>query len=364
MKILAWTVIPTHHQSGFYAALREEGVDLRVCYFGRVLEDRTRIGWSAPESLPEGELYVQAVAREIGRVPDWRERVHLVPGCRTRFLRRLCKRLSAEGAPWVHYGERAIPGLRWYVSWPLKRWYAHMVNRHALGAFGYGVLALQDFARWGIDPARTAQIAYAVPACDSGAEPDTECERFREGRPAFLFLGSLNRRKAIDVLIRAFARLEMRTEDWVLLLVGFDESGGRYARLARRLAAADRILFRGALPAADVAGALGSADVLLLPSRRDGWGVVVNEAASVGKALVASDRCGAAYELIQPGENGFRVRAGSTESLEHAMQAYVNDSKLAEAHGARSLELFGDVTPIRTAEHFLAALHSWRVANR
>ena len=60
---------------------------------------------------------------------------------------------------------------------------------------------------------------------------------------------------------------------------------------------------------------LRRADVLVLPSLFDGWGAVLNEGASAGKALISTTECGAAWHLIRHGDNGFRVQAGSEKAL-------------------------------------------------
>ena len=85
--------------------------------------------------------------------------------------------------------------------------------------------------------------------------------------------------------------------------------------------------------------------VFVLPSRFDGWGVVLNEAASMGLALIGSDRSDASYHLIRPGVNGFQVRAGNVESLRSAHLAYVRNPWFAEKHGEASLTIAEDFTP-------------------
>jgi glycosyltransferase involved in cell wall biosynthesis len=100
--------------------------------------------------------------------------------------------------------------------------------------------------------------------------------------------------------------------------------------------------------------------VLVLPSRFDGWGVVLNEGASMGLALISTGHCGAAYHLIQPGENGIRVNAGSVESLAAAMAAYTRNPELAAKHGRESVRISREYSPERNAKRFVAALETWQ----
>jgi glycosyltransferase involved in cell wall biosynthesis len=98
--------------------------------------------------------------------------------------------------------------------------------------------------------------------------------------------------------------------------------------------------------------------VLILPSRHDGWGFVLNEAASLGKALIASDGCGAAHHLIEHEVNGYRFPVGDRGALSLAMLAYCRNRGLERRHGAESLRIFEDFTPERNAQRLEEALVS------
>jgi glycosyltransferase involved in cell wall biosynthesis len=125
------------------------------------------------------------------------------------------------------------------------------------------------------------------------------------------------------------------------------------------LGLSDRVLFRGVMPVTAVGSVLAACDVLVLPSRFDGWGVVLNEAASAGLALVASEKVGAAYHLIEPGLTGFRVKAECRSSLVTALRLYARDAELAGLHGAHSRTLFSRFTPQHNVERFITAVRAW-----
>ncbi|MCC6234730.1 MAG: glycosyltransferase family 4 protein, partial [Verrucomicrobiales bacterium] len=143
-------------------------------------------------------------------------------------------------------------------------------------------------------------------------------------------------------------------------MVGPRERGERYIRMASDLGVEDSIMFMGAVSPDRIQSLMRAANVVVLPSRHDGWGVVISEAIAVGKAIIASDRCGAALDLISPGINGFLVKAGSVESLAEAMAAYIQDPLLATRHSARSLELSHCVQPDSVGRLFEDAMVSWR----
>jgi glycosyltransferase involved in cell wall biosynthesis len=360
MKLLIWTNIPNHYQTHFFEALREMGVDLKVCYYERVHRQRVAMGWTDVQEPPQGEQFiVQELPAALEQVADWRERIHVVPGFGNRFLRRLVLALCRSGVRWVHWSEPARPGLRWFLGYPLKRAYAELVNRFALGALAISSFAAEDFARWGIQKERIGLLPYSSRAiAGPKQEADPLLAKFRGHRHAFLYMGSLCHRKGIDVLLRAYSKVSHGT-DWCLLLVGDDRSGGKYRELATKLGIANRTFFRGPVAVQQLSGVLASAEVLILPSRFDGWGVTLNEAAAQGLALVASDRCGAARHLIEPGRNGFVVTAGNSASLKRALEAYAVDPVLAREHGLVSKEILERYSPEENAKRLLQGIASW-----
>lgn len=365
-KYLIWMNMPSHHQADFFSALRQARLDVIVCYYEQVSSQRRQMGWTSPAKLPDGEHYVPKSLDALRDIPDWRERIHVHPGYASAFLRALARHLSREGVRWVHWSEpsRSSPALQWWLRWPLKRRYARLANRNALGVFGQGSMAIEDFTRWGIQPDRTAMLFYAVAGGNRDALPDPECASFCAGRPAFLFMGGLQRRKGIDLLLKAYANIARLDNRWTLLLAGPDSSGNTYAKIAKQLKIDSRLLFLGSISPDRRWSVLQASKVLLLPSRFDGWGVVVNEAASMGRAIIASNRVGASYHLVEPGCNGFRVAANSVSSLTRAMFAYTVDAELADRHGQHSLSLFSRFTPEANVARFLEAIRAWTAMRR
>ncbi len=356
LRLLVWMSIPTHHQSAFFASLRARGIDLVVHYLGRVTADRVSLGWATHDELPPGERYVDASLRALDLCADWRQRIHIVPGYGAVFLLQLVWRLSGQRVPWVHWGEHSWPRPRAYLTYAVKKFYWEMVRRHALGALAIGELARGELIRWGIPMDRIRFLPYAVPRVAVPA--DLEPAQMPIGRPTFVYLGLLCRHKGIDVLLFAMREVLTSHPEARLEMAGRDQPGGFYEHMAERLEISHAVRFSGVVDATRIGGVLQSADVLVLPSRHDGWGVVLNEAASLGKALIASDACGAAHHVIEPEVNGFRFPAGDRSALRTAMLAYCRNPGLARRHGAQSSRLFEEFTPERNALRLEEALES------
>ena len=105
-----------------------------------------------------------------------------------------------------------------------------------------------------------------------------------------------------------------------------------------------RDLVLGQLDQDAVAAEYAAADIFVLPSISEPWGMVLNEAAAAGLPLIATDACGAAWELIEDGANGFRVPAADAQALRDAI-AELEDPERRATFGARSREIAARFTP-------------------
>lgn len=193
-----------------------------------------------------------------------------------------------------------------------------------------------DYVRsFGVGADRIAIAPNAVDASvfDGPREPS-------DGTMRFLYVGRLDPEKGLDVLLRAFEEVPGE-----LVLVG---SGTAEAELRAR--AGDRVRFTGSLPRDEVAAWYRRADAFVLPSRSEPWGMVLNEAATAGLPLVATEGVGAARELVEHGVNGFRVPAEDERALAEALRRLADDGAFRSAAGARSRELVGRLTPQAWAE--------------
>lgn len=358
LGLLIWTSIPSHHQSSFFASLRSRGMDLVVHYLQHVTPNRLGMGWAAHDKLPDDERYVAGSLGALSLCADWRERIHIIPGYSQVFLLQLAWHLSHQQIPWLHWGEHTWPRPRAYLTFAVKRFYWQMTRKYALGALAIGDLARSEFLRWGMPPDRIRFLPYATPRVPALGERDSADMPMEA--PRFLFLGQLAPHKGIDLLLLAMREVLAAHSDARLEIAGKDQSKGYYASMAERLEISHAVRFSGVVDAARIGTVLSRCEVLILPSRHDGWGVVLNEAASLGKALIASDACGAAHHLIEQQVNGFRVPVSDRFALATAMLAYCRNRNLARRHGVESLRVFENFTPERNAQRLEEAIDSLR----
>ncbi len=175
------------------------------------------------------------------------------------------------------------------------------------------------------------------------ARSDREALRERLGLEGccFLAVGRLAPEKGFDVLLRAVAGVEGATT--VVLGAGPEED-----RLRRE--APPGVRFAGHVARDELPLWYAAADALVAPSRSEPWGFAIQEAAAAGLPIVATDAAGAAHDLVDEGENGFRVPAGDADALAAALQRVAGDPAFRARAGVRSEALAAALTPERWAD--------------
>ncbi len=145
--------------------------------------------------------------------------------------------------------------------------------------------------------------------------------------PVALFVGRLTCDKGIAELIEAFLQLENRIPNLRLLLVGSFEDGDPLPEdIRKHLETHDRVILAG--PVNDTAPYYAMADVLVLPSHREGLPTVVLEAHAAGKPVIGAAATGI-VDLLVDGETGLLFPVGDVSSLANAIARLIEDKALA-----------------------------------
>ena len=149
--------------------------------------------------------------------------------------------------------------------------------------------------------------------------------------PSAIYVGALERIKGFDSLVESWRIVAARVPDATLRIVG----SGRLAPLAAGLVSEfpGRVTWDEHLTAAEVAAAMDSSWTLVLPSRSEGLGRVLIEAACRGRALIGADR-GGIPDVVHPGENGLLVEPDDVDALASSLVAVLSDRTEAERLGA------------------------------
>lgn len=349
------TIVPSPYQRDLFAALSSrDDLDLNVCYMERASPDSP---W--PEAplrpferiLPGFWLPFSAVRVHVNwSLPDLEGFEVVVLSSFTSWTGQWLMRRGLEGRRWLFWGER-LRRQNGRVRENIQRRLAAPLAA-AAGIVGVGRAAEADY-RERFPYTRHFCIPYH---CDLAAFLGAP-RRNIGASLTFLFCGQMIRRKGVDLLLAAFDRLMAKGLDVDLRLVG------REARLAQFLAgvspqARARIRYEGFQPPERLPEYFSTSDIFVLPSRHDGWGVVVNQALGAGLPVIASDAVGAGLDLVEDGVNGFRFRAGDLDGLQRCMESLASSSETARRMGEASRRKAVTLTPEAGAEKWARVFES------
>ncbi|WP_123041898.1 glycosyltransferase family 4 protein [Cohnella candidum] len=194
--------------------------------------------------------------------------------------------------------------------------------------------------------------------------PEEKAELKRKGNlegVVLLAVGQFIPRKGLDVLLRAFAKLQRELPEGKasLLLIGGGPEEARYEEIIREEGIRG-VTIKRFLQKNELLPYWKLADAFVLPTRYDVWGLVFNEAAAFGLPIVTTDRAGAAGDLVRDGENGFVVPAEDTEELARALRRLAEDIDLRQQFSRRSREISELYSMDRMVDAHAAILEGWR----
>jgi glycosyltransferase involved in cell wall biosynthesis len=153
----------------------------------------------------------------------------------------------------------------------------------------------------------------------------------RSPTPLFIYLGRLKKYKRVDVVIRAFAGLNV--PDATLEIAGTGDHRARLERLVKSLKLADRVKFLGFITEDEKIHLLRRAWASTLASPKEGWGISNLEAAACGTPVIAANSPGIRESVID-GETGFLVPQDDVRAMTAAMRGIVESPALVSSLGA------------------------------
>ncbi|MEE4538576.1 MAG: glycosyltransferase family 4 protein [Erythrobacter sp.] len=344
MKMLFLTVMPAPYQRELFAALNEfPGVRAEVRYFTAMSQDRD---WQDPILSPSEFVMPGRTLHRLGGSAHWNSSViseikasHadlvVVSDYSAPTAQLAMRYLAARRRPFMFWGE--VPGFS--RRGPVGSWIRSRLQgpiHSASGIAAIGAVATEAYAR--LFPGKPVfNIPYF---CDLSRFESAEASTLTENENdiVILFSGQLIDRKGVDVLLSAFDIAASANPRLRLRLLGSGPERERYCGLVSSDLLA-RVEFIGHKEPSDLPEEFAKADVFCLPSRHDGWGVVVNEALGAGLPIIVSDAVGAGRDLVRDGQNGIATPAGNITALAEALMRIGGDDDLRSRMAMRSREM-------------------------
>ena len=323
LKVFVLTDCPSPYQVELFNEIEERGeCSLEVAYLRSRDPNRQ---WKS-SVIQHASIELDRSREEMSRARESARKADLAVFNYYRHsnAERLIDERAASGGPWCFWGER--PGFR-QPAWAgrlLRKWKLSKLHGTPAPIWGIGKFAVDEYRReFG------AQRAYFNLPYFSDLQRFADLEPRDRVERVFLFSGSLIARKGVDLLARAFVRLAREVPNVKLRLIGAGEQRETVAETLRLVS--EKVEFAGFRDWSELPSEYARADVLCVPSRYDGWGLVVPEGLASGLPVIGTDRMGAALEFVETGRNGWLIRAGDEDAVFNAMReaALLPQHKLA-----------------------------------
>ncbi len=303
------------------------------------------------EDFYENTTFWQRVKASIYWVNKFKPNVINLPGyyepamnvvlfyCRLKGIKVIISADSTEGDN---------PNVGWREA--LKRF----VVSKAHGFFCYGSKSAEYILKLGMKP---EQILVANNSVDNDRVDNVHAEALKTRETVkysyklrkynFIYVGRLIDVKNLDNLLTAYKSLA--DSDWGLIVLG---DGSEEANLKKFKSDnnLDGICFIEGQPWYDVPKILALADVFVLPSYSEPWGLVVNEAMACGLPVIVSNKCGSAYDAVKEGINGYTFNPYNIEELTLVFKKFVDSPESIIPFGQKSKEIIKRFSPENVAQ--------------
>ena len=170
--------------------------------------------------------------------------------------------------------------------------------------------------------------------------------------PLVVTASRLIKRKSPDLLISAFARVLKVVPDAKLVIAGSGREEDNLSRQIKGLNITNSVFMVGGLPKEKVAQLMAAADVFVLPSKMESFGLSLLEASAAGVPVVCSN-AGGIPEVFQDGFNALLYPPGDDNAMAKAIICLIQDRELAKTISANAVETASRFTWEMAAERTL-----------
>ncbi len=369
--VILTEIIAPYRIPVFNALARQSGVDLHAIFLAET-----------DQALRQWRVYTDEIRFSYEVLPAWRWRVGKLNLLVNRGLSPaldaarpqtiICggynypaswealwwaRRRGVRFVLWTESNEQDTRSGRVVVEW-LKRYFVRSCHAFVVpGKSSCAYLLALGASKQVIFTAPNAvdNSFFAAQAQKTRAHTTEFREKLKLPSRFILFVGRLVREKGIFDLLAAYAKLEttMRSEVG-LVFAGDGVAREELTQQAKRISPG-RICFPGFAQRENLAGLYALAEVLILPTHSDPWGLVVNEAMACGLPIIVSNVAGCSADLVEDAWNGCVVPPRDSQKLSAAIHCVLGQPEMTQRMSARSLERIRNYSPEACADGLAAA---------
>ena len=337
MKVLYITNLPSPYRVEFFSELGKK-CDLTVVYERKTAADRDK-KWNAKSQNTYREVFLsgKAIGNENSFCPEIIKHLkkdydHIIIGVYSTYTAMFAALyMRMRGIPYIISSDGGFVAVENKLKYYIKRFFIGS----AKAWLSTGKETTKYLQYYGADLKNIYEYPFTS-LCESDIlsvpTPKEEKDMLRQqlglkGEKIIVSVGQFIYRKGFDVLIEAINHLG---NDIQLYIIGGEKEnlqkliGGELPPNVNTLGFMDKkTLFKY----------YRAADLFVLPTREDIWGLVINEAMACGLPVITTDKCIAGLELIENGVNGYIVSVGNSKELAQRIDDvfYCNENDIGQS---------------------------------
>ncbi|WP_165481111.1 glycosyltransferase family 4 protein [Legionella impletisoli] len=206
-----------------------------------------------------------------------------------------------------------------YLKLAFRSLLRKLVFTYSVGVLVCGARGIESAVLAGCPKEKIIDFPYSVDVerlkSDEPESIPVECfNDKKQNKKIIFFSGRMIQRKGLSTLLDALAQLK-QNNTWVLWIEGDGPLINDYKLQASELDISEKIRFLGFCQYDLHSWLIREADIVVVPSLEDPWGIVVDEGIQLEKVVVVSDAVGSGRDRIIDGQNGYLFPAGNSSVL-------------------------------------------------
>jgi glycosyltransferase involved in cell wall biosynthesis len=330
-KILWLTNIPSPYRVDFFNLLGKS-VDLEVI-FEREESTERNAGWYGVNFNHFSHLFLKGIKFGSDSSISFSVIKHLKNNLEFIFISNpmtptgliATTYLKIKKIPFVIEGDGGFPK---YTEPIFKRIIKNFALKKATWYFSSGKSHTSYYEYYGVNKSKIISYHFSSTLNnDFVTKPLTQKEKTSirknkaiENKKIIIYVGQFVYRKGLDILFEALRDLN---SNYLLLLVGDTQKA--FQKLALNTTNVNYKIL-GFKSKEELKEYYDMSDFLVLPTREDIWGLVINEAFARGLPVISTNRCGAAVELVEDSKNGFIIESENINQLRAKINFLLSES--------------------------------------
>ena len=354
MKICIWQYRPSIHQLSLMKSLNDKCILEWVIEKDKLDISRKKMGWSEKFEVQYNLLPdFNSMRSFLNNIDD--SFVHVFGGIRSsKNLTLIIKHLLGSGKRVFIQSEApnyfGLKGLFRILRTFIDNYYFY---RKIEGVFAIGSLGFNFYNKTLPSSCKIYPWAYFVDKVKINTTNNNQSEIFK-----IIYIGSLTKTKGVIYILKALNQINF---DFKFSIIG---KGPEFKKLNKFVSdhkkINDLVSFHDFIPNNDVQKTISHQDLLILPSiNKDGWGVVVSEALSVGTPVIVSERCGSSV-LLSDAVRGSIVKSSNVSSLKNAIINQIKKGKIKEETRNDIIKWSINLSADKAAEYMIDCINDKR----